>query len=76
MSSLWLDLRKMYFYSLSEKDKSELELPTSPYLPYIKVLYNGKSYYKLYNQLTKEEIRATMVFKASDVHRKSWLYNL
>ncbi|MDG1810960.1 MAG: M56 family metallopeptidase [Polaribacter sp.] len=71
MSSLWLDLRKMYFYSLSEKDKSELELPTSPYLPYIKVLYNGKSYYKLYNQLTKEEIRATMVFKASDVHRKS-----
>ncbi|QXP77522.1 MULTISPECIES: M56 family metallopeptidase [Winogradskyella] len=60
MNNLWLELRKHYIYKLSEKDQKSVELPITPFAPYVKINKDGKSYYKVYNQLTPEEEKTEM----------------
>ncbi len=62
MNDLWMELRQMLIYSLSKTDKKDLKFPISPLLPYVKILYDGTSYYKVSNKLTPEEIKSTFAF--------------
>ncbi|WP_198658900.1 M56 family metallopeptidase [Winogradskyella tangerina] len=61
MSELWVELRQMYFYSMSEKEKKDLKLPLTPFAPYVKILKDGKSYYKVNKYLTKEEQKVSLI---------------
>ena len=62
MNDLWLELRQMLIYSLSKEDKKGLDYPKSPFLPYVRINYDGKSYYKINTHLTPEEEKATYTF--------------
>ncbi|WP_411893346.1 M56 family metallopeptidase [Winogradskyella sp. A2] len=58
METLFSALGGMYF-RMSKANKSKVERPTAPILPYAKITLNGKTYFKKKSELTKEE-RATI----------------
>ncbi|EDP71268.1 hypothetical protein FBALC1_02252 [Flavobacteriales bacterium ALC-1] len=62
MSDLWVELRQMYFYTLTKKEKENLKLPITPFAPYVKINKDGKSYYKVNNKLTDEERKVSAMF--------------
>ncbi|WP_299521127.1 M56 family metallopeptidase [Winogradskyella sp.] len=62
MSDLWVELRQMYFFSLSKDEKKNLKLPITPFAPYVKILKDGKSYYKVNKHLTEEELKVSSIF--------------
>lgn len=61
MSNLWVELRQMYFFSLSKKEKNNLKLPITPFAPYVKINKDGKSYYKVFSHLTPAEKKTMMI---------------
>ncbi|BAO75988.1 hypothetical protein [Winogradskyella sp. PG-2] len=58
MDALFSDLGGMYF-RLSRVNKAKVKRPIAPIKPYAKITLNGKTYYKEYKDLTKEE-KATL----------------
>ncbi len=55
MNDLWQELRQMLIYYLPKEEKKGLDYPITPFAPYVRVNYDGKSYYKISNQLTSDE---------------------
>lgn len=55
MDDLFSDLGGMYF-RMSKANKSKVNRPSAPVVPYAKITLNGKTYYKKKNELTKDEI--------------------
>ncbi|WP_157662571.1 M56 family metallopeptidase [Winogradskyella sp. PC-19] len=54
MDALFSDLGGMYF-RLSKENKKLVERPIAPIRPYVKITLGGKTYYKKFKELTKEE---------------------
>ena len=54
MDALFSDLGGMYF-RLSKENKKLVERPIAPIRPYVKITLDGKTYYKKFKELTKEE---------------------
>tara|TARA_R110002051_G_scaffold183039_3_gene252624 strand:+ start:98385 stop:101987 length:3603 start_codon:yes stop_codon:yes gene_type:complete len=62
MNNLWVALRQMYFFKLSDTDKAGLKLPITPFAPYVRINKDGKSYYKVNRDLTDEERKGSTMF--------------
>lgn len=62
MNDLWVALRQMYFFKLSDTDKAGLKLPVTPFAPYVRINKDGKSYYKVNRDLTDEERKGSTMF--------------
>ena len=58
MDVLFSDLGDMYF-RMSKANKTKVKRPVAPISPYAKIELNSKTYYKKYEELTKEE-KATL----------------
>lgn len=54
LKDLFSKLGSLYF-NLSKNDKIRVKRPIHPHSPYIRFKKNGKAYYKLKNELTKED---------------------
>ena len=64
MRALWIELRQLYIYKLSKAEQKGLQLPIAPVAPYVSIKLDGKTYYKLKNNLTKEE-QKTLISSSS-----------
>jgi hypothetical protein len=65
VSDLWLELRQIHIYKLSKEEKEGLQMPITPFAPYIKINMDGKSYYKVRSELTSGELKTRMTLPPS-----------
>lgn len=65
MSDLWLELRQIHIYKLSKEEKEGLQMPITPFAPYMKINMDGKSYYKVRSELTSGELKTRMTLPPS-----------
>ena len=54
LDNLFSNLGAMYF-RLLKTDKAKVNRPIPPFKPYTKVTLNGKTYYKMFDELTEQE---------------------